>query len=50
MRVVVLDDLAPEGLAQLDAAPGIEYEVRTGLRGEELREALVLMARFAAAG
>ena len=40
MRVVVLDDLAPEGLAQLDAAPGIEYEVRTGLQGEELREAL----------
>lgn len=39
-RVIVLDTLAPEGLALLDAAPGIEYEVRTGLKGDELREAL----------
>src|SRR5262245_15365653 len=39
-RVIVLDTLAPEGLAMLDAAPGIEYEVRTGLKGDELRQAL----------
>src|ERR1044071_1764445 len=39
-RVIVLDTLAPEGLEMLDAAPGIEYEVRTGLKGDALREAL----------
>ena len=30
-RVIVLDTLAQEGLDMLDAAPGIQYEVRTGL-------------------
>ncbi len=39
-RVIILDPLAKEGLALLDAAPGIEYETRTGLKGEELRQAL----------
>ena len=39
-RVIVLDTLAPEGLALLDAAQGVEYEVRTGLKGDDLREAL----------
>src|SRR5687767_9624754 len=39
-RVIVLDTLAPEGLALLDAAQDISYEVRTGLKGEELRQAL----------
>ena len=39
-RVVVLDSISPEGLALLDAANGIEYEVRTGLSGPELRAAL----------
>jgi D-3-phosphoglycerate dehydrogenase len=39
-RVIVLDELAPEGLAMLKAAPGIEFEVRTGLKGDALREAL----------
>src|SRR6476646_10770446 len=39
-RVIVLDTLAPEGLEMLDAAPGIEYEVRTGLKGDALRDAL----------
>ena len=38
--VIVLDKLAQEGLDMLDAAPGITYEVITGLKGEELREAL----------
>jgi D-3-phosphoglycerate dehydrogenase len=40
-RVLVLDTLSPEGLALLDAAkPGVEYEVRTGLKGADLRAAL----------
>jgi D-3-phosphoglycerate dehydrogenase len=38
--VIVLDDLSQEGLDLLDAAEGITYEVRTGLKGEDLREAL----------
>jgi D-3-phosphoglycerate dehydrogenase len=40
-RVIVLDTLAPEGLELLAAAPGIEYEIRTGLKGDAVREALV---------
>lgn len=39
-RVIALDKLAQEGLDLLAAAPGIEYEVRTGLKGDDLREAL----------
>ncbi|MHB8973676.1 MAG: phosphoglycerate dehydrogenase [Pirellulaceae bacterium] len=39
-RVLVLDDVAQEGLDLLDAAEGIEYEIRTGLKGAELRKAL----------
>lgn len=39
-RVIVLDTIADEGLALLRAASGIDYEVRTGLKGEALREAL----------
>ncbi len=39
-RVIVLDPLAQEGLDLLSAAPGIEYEVRTKLAGDALREAL----------
>jgi D-3-phosphoglycerate dehydrogenase len=39
-RVILLDKLAQEGLDMLAAAPGIEYEVRTGLKGDDLREAL----------
>ena len=39
-RIIVLDDIATEGLAKLDAAAGIEYDIRTGLKGEELRDAL----------
>ena len=39
-RVIVLDDLAHDGLEQLEAASGIEYEVRTGLSGDVLRDAL----------
>jgi len=39
-KVIVLDDLAQEGLDLLAAADGIEYEVRTGLKGNDLRDAL----------
>ena len=39
-RIVVLDDLAQEGLDLLDATEGVTYEVRTGLKGDELRETL----------
>src|SRR3990172_7095752 len=39
-HVIVLDTLAQEGLDMLAAAPGIEYEVHTGLKGDALREAL----------
>jgi len=39
-RVIVLDTLAQEGLDLLAAARGIEYEVRTGLKGDALRSAL----------
>ncbi len=39
-KVIVLDTVAQEGLDLLAAAKGIEYEVRTGLKGEALRSAL----------
>ncbi len=39
-RVIVLDSVAQEGLDLLDAAPEIQYEIRTGLKGDPLREAL----------
>ena len=41
-KVIVLDPLAKEGLQLLDAAAasGIRYEVRTGLKGDDLRKAL----------
>ena len=38
--IIVLDTLAQEGLDMLAAAPAIEYEVRTGLKGDALRSAL----------
>lgn len=39
-RVIVLDPLSQEGLDLLDAAPGVQYEIRTGLKGDDLRNAL----------
>jgi len=39
-KVIVLDKLSSDGLEQLAAAPGIEYEERLGLSGDELRDAL----------
>lgn len=39
-RILVLDPIAQEGFDLLNAEPGFEYEVRTGLKGEELRKSL----------
>ena len=44
-KVIVLDDLAQEGLDLLAAADGIEYEVRTGLKGDELRHCIARVRR-----
>ncbi len=38
--VIVLDTLSQEGLELLEAAEGISYEVRTGLKGDDLKQAL----------
>jgi D-3-phosphoglycerate dehydrogenase len=40
-KVIILDKLSPEGLELLDKAPGIEYTVKTGLAGADLRNALM---------
>ena len=40
-RIIVLDNLSPAGLALLEQAEGIEYEIQVGLEGEGLREALL---------
>ena len=40
-RIVILDNLSEDGLRLLDEAPGIEYEIHTGLAGEELRKTLM---------
>jgi len=39
-RVIILDKLAKQGLDLLEAAQGVDYEVRTGLSGTELQQAL----------
>ncbi len=39
-RIIVLDNLSQDGLNLLESAGNIEYDVRTGLKGEELRQAL----------
>ena len=41
VRIAVLDKLSPEGLKLLEQAPDVEYELGTGLAGEELREFLL---------
>ena len=38
--IIVLDNLAQEGLDLLAAADGITYEVKTGLKGDDLKQAL----------
>ena len=40
-RVIVLDELSEDGIALLTAAEDIEFEVRTGLKGADLRAALL---------
>jgi len=39
-RIVILDELSPDGLRLLDSVGDLKYEVRTGLSGEALRAAL----------
>jgi D-3-phosphoglycerate dehydrogenase len=39
-KILILDPIAPEGLDLLKHAPGIEHEVRTGLKGDALKKAL----------
>ncbi len=39
-RILVLDSIAREGLDILDNAEGVTYEIRTGLKGDELRQSL----------
>ena len=39
-RILVLDTIAQEGLDLLDAAEGVQYEIRTGLKGDALRKSL----------
>ncbi|MEX2026924.1 MAG: hydroxyacid dehydrogenase, partial [Pirellulaceae bacterium] len=42
-RIIILDPIAKEGLQLLDAAKpkGIDYEIRTGLKGDALKQALL---------
>ena len=40
IRILVLDNIAQEGLDLLEEADGIEYEIQTGLSGEALQVAL----------
>jgi len=40
-RIIVLDNLSQDGLDLLDSAGNVEYEVRTGLAGRELHDALL---------
>ena len=40
-KIIVLDNVSQDGLDLLESARNIEYEVRTGLKGEQLAEALM---------
>ncbi len=40
-KILVLDELSQDGLALLESAANLEVEVRTGLKGEDLRAALL---------
>lgn len=40
-KIIILDNLSQNGLDLLESAGNIEYEVRTGLKGEELHKALL---------
>ena len=39
-RILILDEMAPQGLALLEAETDFSYHVHTGLAGDELRQAL----------
>ena len=39
-RIIILDNLAPKGLDVLTRAENIEFDVRTGLKGQELNQTL----------
>ena len=36
-RILILDEMAPQGLALLEAETDFSYHVHTGLAGDELR-------------
>ncbi len=40
-HIIVLDDLSPEGLQRLAESGGITHSVQTGLKGPDLRDALL---------
>ena len=40
VRIIVLDDIAQQGIDLLESISGVEYELRPGLKGEELKAAL----------
>ncbi len=40
-KIIVLDDLSRDGLALLESAGNLDLEVRTGLKGDDLRNALL---------
>jgi D-3-phosphoglycerate dehydrogenase len=40
-KIIVLDELSQDGLDLLEAAANLEVEVRTGLKGADLRQALL---------
>ena len=40
-KVIVLDNLSQDGIDLLESAGNLEYEVRIGLKGDELRQALL---------
>jgi len=40
-KILVLDELSQDGLALLESAGSLEVEVRTGLKGEDLHQALL---------
>ena len=40
-KILVLDELSQDGLSLLESAGSLEVEVRTGLKGEDLRNALL---------
>jgi D-3-phosphoglycerate dehydrogenase len=39
-RILVLDPIAPEGLAMLRGDSDFEYEERHGLKGQDLKDSL----------